>query len=124
MVCSYGAVMQAITLNALGSRITTLHAGGNVQFAIYNNGSWGRPSTLVAATASVTAAACGAGRRSSSGAYSSWIVLVLPEHRMMPLWFSRHGGEWRCQPLSLIAHEAVPGTGPATPIIGFSAHGV
>ena len=52
-------LMQAITLNALGSRITTLHAGGNVQFAIYNNGSWGRPSTLVAATASITTAAAG-----------------------------------------------------------------
>lgn len=39
-----------VTISHLAAAITTLDAGGNLNPAIYNNGSWGRPSTLAAAT--------------------------------------------------------------------------
>lgn len=57
--CSFGSVLQTLTISNLGVDITTLSGGGNIQLAIYNNGSWGRPSTLVIATASITTAATG-----------------------------------------------------------------
>lgn len=40
-------VDQAIHVDHLGVNVTTVSSGGNFQVAIYNSGSWGRPSTLV-----------------------------------------------------------------------------
>jgi hypothetical protein len=44
----------SLTIEGLGALIGTLKASGNVQLAIYTNGSWGRPQTLVVNTASIT----------------------------------------------------------------------
>jgi len=54
-------VTNTITINALGVRLTTLAAGGNIQCAIYaNNAATGRPTgTALASTASITTAATG-----------------------------------------------------------------
>jgi hypothetical protein len=53
--------LQQATLNALGLRVSTLSAGGNVQAAIYaNNAATGRPTgTALVSTASMSTAAAG-----------------------------------------------------------------
>ena len=53
IVCAYGGIAQTITISNLGASLQT-SAAGNAQWAIYNNGAWGRPSTLVVATPSVS----------------------------------------------------------------------
>jgi hypothetical protein len=59
VVCSYGYVQQQLTIVDLAAFIVTASAGGNVQFAIYNNGSWGRPSSLVVSSASLSTTSTG-----------------------------------------------------------------
>lgn len=58
-----------ITITALGVRITTLAAAGNLQLAVYaNNAATGRPtSTALASTASITTASTGPVNASASG---------------------------------------------------------
>lgn len=53
--CSVGTVLQAVHINTLGISLPTT-ATGNIQFAIYNTGSWGRPSTVVASSSAVSTA--------------------------------------------------------------------
>lgn len=54
--CVPGVVTQTVSMNLLGVKLTTTDAAGNIQLAVYNSGTWGRPSTLVASTASITTA--------------------------------------------------------------------
>lgn len=57
--CFPGTLTQAVTIVALGTRIPTADAGGSVQLAVYNTGSWGRPSTPVINTASISTTTAG-----------------------------------------------------------------
>lgn len=57
--CSFGSLLRPATISAIGNRITTASAGGNVQFAIYDNGSWGRPGNLLVATGNVSTTSTG-----------------------------------------------------------------
>ena len=59
IVCAYGYIFRPITINSIGSRVTTLAAGGNVQFAIYNTGSWGRPANPIVSTGNISTATAG-----------------------------------------------------------------
>lgn len=52
--CVPGEVGQTATINTLGASSTTTDNGKHLQIAIYNAGSWGRPSTLVVATSDIT----------------------------------------------------------------------
>lgn len=55
-----GFIAQKCTLSALGTRISTLSAGGNFQHAIYANSSAMRPTgNALASTASISTAATG-----------------------------------------------------------------
>jgi hypothetical protein len=45
------------TISNLGVGVTTLSAGGHIYAAIYNNGSWGRPSTMAAVTSTALSTA-------------------------------------------------------------------
>jgi hypothetical protein len=56
--CSFGQVAQRLTISTLGTRVGTLAAGGNVQFALYSNVA-GRPGVLLSSTASISTAATG-----------------------------------------------------------------
>lgn len=49
-ICYPGSFEQVASLSAIGASVTTLHAANNFQLAIYKNGLWGRPSSMVAAT--------------------------------------------------------------------------
>lgn len=57
--CSFGLIRNTLTIGNLGVFVGTLSAGGNVQVAIYTNGSWGRPANLVVASGSISTAATG-----------------------------------------------------------------
>lgn len=54
--CVPGRIEQSLTIETFGARITTAAAGGNMQVALYNLGSWGRPGTLVVASGSMSMA--------------------------------------------------------------------
>jgi hypothetical protein len=56
-----GIIKQKCTLSALGLRISTLSAGGNIQCALYaNNAATGRPTgNALASTSSITTASTG-----------------------------------------------------------------
>ncbi len=58
-ICYPASVNDVATLSDLGTTVTTLDAAGSFQLAIYNNGSWGRPSTLLGATGDLSTAATG-----------------------------------------------------------------
>lgn len=51
--CNYGNVSQKLTINALGTRVTTLSAGNNLQLAIYANAN-GRPAALLSSTGNIS----------------------------------------------------------------------
>lgn len=53
--CFYGVIPKLVTILTLGARITTTAAGGNIQFAIYQNSS-GVPGALIDKTASISVA--------------------------------------------------------------------
>lgn len=59
ITCSFGVILQAISIDLLGAVIAAASAGGNLQLAIYTNGSWGRPATLVASTPNITTTSTG-----------------------------------------------------------------
>jgi hypothetical protein len=59
VTCSPGSISQTITVASVAGYVATASAGGNVQWAIYNSGSWGRPSTLAVATSSISTATTG-----------------------------------------------------------------
>ena len=95
IVCAYGAVAQTLTINALGAYVTTVGAG-NAQWAVYTNGAWGRPSTLVVATPSVST--------NAAAGQSGTVSQQLPA-----------GGYWWCQNMDnataiVIAFAAVSST--------------
>lgn len=122
-ICSYGAVMQKVTINALGGRVTTLAAGGNVQFAVYNAGAWGRPSTLAASTASVSTAAAGivSGAASAQiGPGSYWFCQNVDNVTVVLT------GQTTVNPVGIgspyigSASQAAAGTGPAIITVGIS----
>ena len=48
-----------MTLGSLSFNVTTLSAGGNVQLALYSNGSNNRPNTLIGSTGNLSTAATG-----------------------------------------------------------------
>ena len=77
VVCSPGAIAQTMTISNIGAVVGTLGAG-NAQYAVYNNGAWGRPSTLVMASPSVSTGAVG-------GAFASVTQQLTP------------GNYWWCQ---------------------------
>lgn len=52
--------LPAMTISALSADVTTLKAAGNVQLAIFSNGSWNRPGTLLGNTGSITTGSTGA----------------------------------------------------------------
>lgn len=56
--CFKGIVGRKLTTTNLGTRVNTLQAATNMQFAIYNDAN-GRPGTLIGATASASLAATG-----------------------------------------------------------------
>lgn len=51
--CSYGNFTQKLTINALGTKVTTLSVAGNLQLAIYANAN-GRPAALLSSTGSLS----------------------------------------------------------------------
>jgi hypothetical protein len=65
MVCTLGSVSQPITIDTLGTASITTDNTKRVQLAVYSNGSWGRPWTLLASTGDIT---MGAAAASLSGA--------------------------------------------------------
>lgn len=120
--CSYGAVFSSITISQLGSRVTTSSAGGNVQFAVYANGSWGRPSTLIVATGNITTAAAAvvnaAVTKSLSAGNYWWCqnadnATVVMSSQGTSVWTGATSY------LGAIGQGSV-GTGPASPIPGIS----
>lgn len=122
IVCSFGAIMQNITLSALGGRITTLHAGGNVQFALYNTGSWGRPSTLVAATASITTASAAAvnGTVSPSVPAGNYWFCENTDDATVTLTAQSSASSFIASPFVGAAAQGSAGTGPATNVTGIT----
>lgn len=58
VVCTYGEVLSKITIGALGTRINTTSAAGNIQLAVYQS-SAGRPGVLVGSTASISTTTAG-----------------------------------------------------------------
>ena len=78
IVCAYGTVGYPVTLNTLGIVVTTTDNTKRFQLGIYSNGSWGRPSTLLANTADITLSA-------STGAYTGAVSVSIQD-----------GGAWFC----------------------------
>ena len=54
VTCGFGVILQALSIDTVGAVIAAASAGNNLQLAIYNNGSWGRPGTLVVATPNIS----------------------------------------------------------------------
>jgi hypothetical protein len=122
MACSYGAIFQPVTINTLGSRVSTLSAGGNVQFAVYANGSWGRPSAPVVSTGNVSTAATGivsSAVAASLAAGSYWFCQNADNGTVVMAAQAANTVSFATFYLGS-AGQAAAGTGPATPNPGIS----
>jgi hypothetical protein len=78
IVCSYGVIDVAVTINSLGLNVVTTDSAKRFQLAIYATGAWGRPGALVSSTTDIT---LGAGVGVLNGAVSSALA---------------RGGYWTC----------------------------
>jgi len=119
VTCSFGIVPQSVTASTLGGRITTLAAGGNVQFAVYTNGAWGRPSTLVAATGNISTAAAGAVNGVASAPLPAGNYWFCQNADNATVVLTAQGGS-TASPYVGSAAQGSAGTGPALPILGVS----
>ena len=106
--CSFGSVLQTLTISTLGARIQTANSGTNLQLAVYNNGSWGRPGTLVVATGNIST--------TSTGAVNAAASASLPA-----------GNYWFCSnadnAVVAISSQGTAALGPAQALVGTATQG-